>query len=327
MTARYPAHLADRLLGLRPHRDVRLSVRVLALGFPLLIACGGSEGTEERGAGEADRASRRGQSVGSFAKKGGRLRIPDADGKILELEQPPSRLISLVPSATEVLLALDAGSLLVARTRYDTASVLAHLPSVGGGLHPSLETIVAESPQVVVSFAGETDAVSAARLESAGIRVFRIRPESLREIRRTIQDLGRLVGREERADSILADMDRELEELRLKLEGRPRIRAAWLLGGDPPWVVGRGSYLDEVLSLAGGENVFRDMPSPYLPVSPEQFLVRRIDLLLVSPGADSLLPGAPLPKITPPPALERPGPDLARWIRELAQLLHPEAFR
>lgn len=329
MALRCPALRPGWPLGGRPRPPARSFLGpVLALVSGFLGGCGGSEGTGGGGTRSPDhRAPLPAPAEGIPPEGAGKgVRIADAGGRILELAHPPSRLISLVPSATETLLALGAGHLLVARTRYDTASALAHLPSVGGGLHPSLEAIVAAGPQVVVTFAGETDPVTAARLEAAGIAVFRIRPESLGEIRRTIRDLGRLVGRDDRADSILAALDQELEALQRRLQGRPKVRAAWLLGGHPPWVAGPGSYLDEVLGLAGGENVFHDAPSPYLPVSLEEFLVRRIDLILVSPGADSLLTPLPIPRITPPPALERPGPDLARWIRELARLLHPEAF-
>ena len=76
----------------------------------------------------------------------------DDVGRVVTLPRPASRVISLLPAGTETLFALGAGEAVVGRTRYDLEPHLAHLPSVGGGLDPSLETLISLRPDLVVAF-------------------------------------------------------------------------------------------------------------------------------------------------------------------------------
>jgi iron complex transport system substrate-binding protein len=126
---------------------------------------------------------------------------------------------------------------------------------------------------------------------------------------------------------MVAEIDSTLAEIRRRVEGRPRVRVAYILGGSPPWVAGPGTFIDELLTAAGGENSFSDLGALYGPVSPEEFLVREIDLLLAPEGGEFSLPSVRVPLVRVSPALELPGPDLAREAWRLAEILHPEAFR
>src|SRR5690606_7153648 len=96
----------------------------------------------------------------------------DDVGRAVRLEQPARRVISLVPAGTETLFALGAGDRVVGRTRYDVDDAVAHLPSVGGGLDPSLEAIVALAPDLVVAFETASESRIRPRIESLGIPVF-----------------------------------------------------------------------------------------------------------------------------------------------------------
>lgn len=255
------------------------------------------------------------------------LRLVDASGDTILFRDPPRRVISLVPSASQILLALGAGERLAGRTDFDTARALAHLPSVGGGLNPSLEAVMALDPDLVIRFGGESDPTTSLRLDDLGITHLAVRPDGLRDIRRTIRHLGRITGREEEADSILGAMARDLERLEARVAGRPPVRVAYLLGGSPPWVAGPGSYLHELLELAGGVNVFADLEGLYGPVNVEAFLVRNMDLILAPEGIEVALPRIPVPLRRVSPELEIPGPDLARQAWDLARILHPGIFR
>ncbi len=284
----------------------------------LLSACRpGGDASPEPGSGA--RSEARGEDLPG-------LRLTDASGAVVEFPRLPTRILSLVPSGTEILDALGARHLLVGRTDHDTARALASLPSVGGGFHPSLERLVSLQPDLVILFAGESDPTTPSRLRELGIPRFAIRPEGLAGIRESIRQLGLLAGREASADSLVLVLDSTLAEIAARVRDRPRVRVAYILGGNPPWVAGGGSYLDELLRAAGGENVFADLGAPYGPVSPEQFLGRRIDLLLAPEGGEVRLPELGIPLRRVPSALEMPGPGLARWIRELACILHPETL-
>lgn len=243
------------------------------------------------------------------------------------IELPPQRIISLIPSASAILYALGAGPLLVGRTDFDTAPILAHLPSVGGGLHPNLEALVALEPDLVIRFAGESDPNTPLRLDELGISHIALRPDGIQDIRNSILTLGGLTQRVQEAETLLEEIDAVLAEIRSRVGERTPIRVGYLLGGNPPWVAGPGSYIEELLELAGGVNVFSDLTGLYGPVNVELFLVREIDLLLAPEGVEVAIPesGVPLRRVSP--SLEIPGPDLAEDAWALARILHPEAFR
>ena len=242
-------------------------------------------------------------------------------------QEHPSRIVSLIPSATQILLALGAQDLLVGRTEYDTAQVLAHLPSVGGGLQPSMETLVFLEPDLVIRFAGDSDRSTPARLDDLGIAHLEVQPDRIADVQALTEELGDLTGREAEAASLIDRMDATFEEIRTRLQGRIPVRVAYVLGDHPPWVAGPDTFIHELLVAAGGENVFSDLTGLYGPVSPEEFLVRKIDLILTPEGGAVILPNSEIPVVYVPPSFEIPGPDLARSAWELAAIMHPEVFR
>jgi iron complex transport system substrate-binding protein len=204
---------------------------------------------------------------------------------------------------------------------------MAHLPSVGGGLNPSLEAMVALRPDLVIRFAGDSDPTTPLRMDELGIPHLAIRPDGVQDILGIIRTLGVVTGREAAADSLRAHMDATLAEIRSRIRGRRPVRVAYLLGGTPPWVAGPGSYIGELLELAGGVNVFSDLSTLYGPVSVEAFLVREIDLILAPEGKELELPAGGMRVTRVPPSVEIPGPGLAESAWTLAGILHPEAFR
>lgn len=301
----------------------RRGVRLLLL--PVLLLISGCAGDRPGGADEQEGIG--GLRAEGEAPEGFPVRLVDAAGDTILFQDPPGRIISLVPSASQILLALGAGRHLVGRTDFDTARALAHLPSVGGGLNPSLEAIAALDPDLVIRFGGESDPTTSLRLHHLGIPHVAVRPDGLRDIQRTIRQLGMVTGMVAEADSILDAMARDLERLETRVAGRPPVRVAYILGGSPPWVAGPGSYLQELLELAGGVNVFSDLEGLYGPVNAEVFLVREMDLILAPEGAEVVLPEIPTPLRRVSPGLEIPGPELARQAWSLARILHPGAFR
>jgi iron complex transport system substrate-binding protein len=253
--------------------------------------------------------------------------VTDAAGRTWVFHGPPARVVSLVPSATRTLEALGARHLLAGRTAFDTTGSLAHLPSVGGGLHPNLEILLALRPDLVIRHGGQSDRATPRRLDEAGMVHLAVHTRGLDDVRALIRDLGLITDRGPQADSLLEDMDTRFQDIRARIAGRPPVRVAYLLGGNPPWVAGPGTFIHELLTLSGGENVFADLKAPYGPVSPEELLVREIQLVLAPEGSEVFLPSSALPLIRIHPDVEVPGPDLARFARELAALLHPQVFR
>ncbi|MBW3535716.1 MAG: helical backbone metal receptor [Gemmatimonadetes bacterium] len=251
----------------------------------------------------------------------------DAAGRLHAPEEPPGRIVSLVPSATETLRALGAGDRLVGRTRFDTADAIGHLPSVGRGLEPDMESLLALEPDMVIRFAGPSDPDTPERLDRAAIPHFAVRPDGVDDVREMIRELGALVGREAEAASLVADMDRGIAAVRSRVAGRDPVRVAYILGGSPPWVAGSGTFIHELLEAAGGINVFEDLGDLYAPVSVEALLARDVDLFVIAPGAEldrRVRDRAPAREA--PGGLEAPGPELAAAAAALARLLHPGAW-
>jgi len=142
-----------------------------------------------------------------------------------------------------------------------------------------------------------------------------------------MMDLGAVTGFLDRAGELVQEMDTALSGIRERVMGRPRVRVAYILGGNPPWVAGPGTFIEELLISAGGVNSFSDLAVLYGPVSPEEFLVREIDLFLAPEGEDVALPSSKVPLVRVPQSTELPGPDLAQSALLLASILHPEVFR
>ena len=284
----------------------------------LLAAHPGCAETES--AGEASKSPTRDGAAGFPAEV-----VDDSDARHRFVDAP-TRIVSLVPSATETLLALGLRHRLVGRTDYDALPELAELPSVGGGLQPNLEVLVALKPDLVVRFEGESDRATADRLSDLGIPHFSIQPDGIADVQSSIARLGAITGTRGAADSILADIQQALDEVAMRVQHLPRRKVIYLMGGEPPWVAGPGTYIHELMVAGGADNVFGDLDGLYGPISLEELITREVDLILFSgdgvPPQLSAVERAPLPGW-----VEVPGPRLGEAARAIARLIHPGAFR
>jgi len=293
----------------------------------LLAGCGGDDGGRRSGENSSSAAIAASTSEQTRAAAATNTLI-DAAGVVHVFEQPARRIVSLVPSATATLRAIGADVHLVGRTDFDTDAWVAAVPSVGGGLDPNLETLLALQPDLVIRFEGEQDPRTPARLDEFGIRHVGVRPVSLEDIYLTNEIVGVATGLPSRADSLSTAIRTGLQQLAESVAALPRLDIAYVLGGSPPWVAGPDTYITDVVSIAGGDNVFVDLGRPYASISPEELRTRKIDVVLVSSeGAfdENLVPGARIVVIGE--ALEMPGPDVVEAAWRVAELLHGRSLR
>lgn len=231
------------------------------------------------------------------------------------------RVVSLVPSITEMLVALHIGGEFVGRTDFDSEEAVLSLPSVGGGLQPDLEILVSLNPDLVIRFAADSDVETPARLDELGVPHFAVRPESIADVRSILQRLGIVFGRSMVADSIDLEIDRRLAAVAEESSGAAPVRVAFHLGGATPYVAGPGTYIHELITLAGGINVFADLSALYAEVSLEEFLVREIDLLLIAEGGQAPQRLEQIPLATLPESLLFPGPRVSEAAEAVAAAL------
>jgi iron complex transport system substrate-binding protein len=217
--------------------------------------------------------------------------ITDDAGRVVRLDAPPRRIVSLSPATTELLFDLGAGDRVVGRTRWceDPPEALA-VPSVGDGFAPNVEAVVARRPDLVVFYHTASNAEAIAQLEAMGIATVSLRTDRIADFERAARLLGELIGLRERADSLVAALGTELDSLRHAVDPVPAVHAVAIIAWDnPPIVIGATSFLGEIVTLAGGRNVFGDVEQPSLTVSVETIVARDPDLLLVH--SDDSLPG------------------------------------
>ena len=257
-------------------------------------------------------------------------------------EDAPTRVISLIPAATEMVLAMGAGDRLAARTDYDRDTAVADLPSVGQGLTPSLEELMALRPDLVIAWPDNASRSVIARLRELDIAVYTPAIQTLEDITATIEGLGERLGLEDRADSLVASMEAELERVRRAVAGRERPDVLYVVWYDPPTTAGPETFISQLIELAGGRNVFADAPGLWPQVSIEEVVRRDPDILLVPRGEDSpieldrlksatgwrQLRAVRNDRVVPLDAklFNRPGPSVTAAARRLAEILHPQAI-
>jgi iron complex transport system substrate-binding protein len=252
------------------------------------------------------------------------------------------RFVSLVPSLSELIVALGAGGSLAARTDYDTHPDLLSLPSVGGGLDPSLESLVGLGIDVVLMPGGRDAGALGRRLEGLGIEVHIIPTNTVPELYGAIARLGGIFEVTSAADSLSERMERKIAEIAERVEGRTPVPVMYVVASDPPITTGKGTFIDDLIRIAGGRNVFFDSELSWPSVGFES-VVNRDPELLIWPRGEYSTESAEGLKVTPGwqdvPAVRdgrvlfvdgdlfsRPGPGFPTAVRTLAEALHPDAF-
>lgn len=253
---------------------------------------------------------------------------------------PVRRVVTLTPSATELVAAVGAADLLVGVDRYSSHPArVRDLPKVGDFLHPSFEAIVALAPDLVI--ADDVQGEVASGLAAAGIRTLRLPMHTIEDVTRGLAEVGRALQREDAARAVQAEIERALTA------ARGRARAA-----SPPRVLGvvdrevgglgnlvaagPGSYLDELLAVVGATNALADYRVRYVKLSAEQILRARPEIILdLAPAASPDTVRQDWGRLPELPAVQHgrvhvlqdsiylaPGPRIGQAIERLSAIVH-----
>jgi iron complex transport system substrate-binding protein len=196
------------------------------------------------------------------------------------LQPSGPRFVSLAPNLTEMMFAVGAGSNLIGRTSVcDYPAAAAAVPVVGGYGDPSFEMLLALHPDHIL-YVDMLNKDFSARLKERGLDARLVPCLHLDDIPAALAEVGRLAGRPERGDELAASLRSAIETARAAVSNAPRPRVFVAIWDDPLYTVGRGSFVSELVALAGGLNIGDEVDSPYFAASPEWVISRNPEIIL-----------------------------------------------
>lgn len=295
-------------------KSTKCKTRVLLTGFALFLALGCEDTIEEKG----------------------KCAVVDDRGIEVRLSATPERVVSLVPSVTEVIFALGAEEKLVGVTTFCNYPPEAKLrPKVGDFSNPSLERIVSLKPQVVFATMPEQRPI-AEKLENLGLRVFFVQPESVDGILSSIQKVGKVLAKGTVADSLVRELRDGLDCIERLTSNIKRRRVYVEIAANPLMTATDNSFVGELVALAGGINIGKG-PKPYVVINPERIVRKNPQVIILAHPVStpeevkkrigweeiSAVRENRICEIDPDLVL-RPGPRIAEGARELLEKIHPE---
>src|ERR1700683_1098275 len=252
------------------------------------------------------------------------------------------RIVSLVPSVTETLFALGAGDQVVGVSLYDDYPPEAtRLPKVGSFLTPNIEAIAALRPTLVIGRGISSNQRELRALHSMGYETLMVNDDSLTQIEQSIRLIGDRIGKHDAANAIVNSIETSVSEVREKLRAFPARRALMLVGHQPIVAVGPGTYLDDLLKIAGAENIADASAQQWPRLSIEYIMAMRPEVILDGQmGSDPHAPSRFWQTYRTIPAVKQdrvigypedptlhPGPRVGATLERLAKLIHPEAWQ
>jgi len=207
----------------------------------------------------------------------------DASGVAVELPRPPRRIVSLVPSTTEILCALGLGEALVGITVYcvEPRDVVRGKTRIGGEKNPDLEKIRALEPDLVIANIEENVRADIDRLRAWSIPVWVTYPRTVAEGIQLIGELGELTGSPARAAELLRDIEPLHERVRMATARRPPVAVFYPIWRGPYMTINGDTYIHDMLKVCGARNIFADRPERYPTVTLDEVATRRPDVILL----------------------------------------------
>jgi iron complex transport system substrate-binding protein len=269
----------------------------------------------------------------------GGIQVEDDLGNKVVLRAPARTIASLSPSNTEILFAVGCGRRIVLRNKLSSyPKQVLRVPATNAFLL-SPEHVAGFSPDLVLLSHADQNRVAA--LRRIGLAVATFDPRGLEAMLANITAIGKLCGAQARAATLIKDLRARIASVRTAVKGRRRPTVYMENDGtDPlkPWTSGRGSFVDQLITVAGGDNIMGQLNRPYAQISAEEVFARNPDVIVVQGQAEakrlrgrvgwSKLRAVRDGRVATIHAdlLSRPGPRLIQGLELLARSLHPKAF-
>ncbi len=258
----------------------------------------------------------------------------------------PARIISMAPSITEIVFALGLGDRVIGVSDFcDYPPEARKKPRVGGLVNPNMEAIVALDPDLVLALPNATHESLFRSLRQLGINVLTIRNDRLEDLFSMIRKIGEETSTQGAAEEMSERLRAGFSDISERVSSEPRQKVMFIVGVDPLFVAGRGTFIDELITLAGGTNIAGDSFSKYPQIGIEEVIARAPDVILYTSFNYELTPEqeaeakklwSAYPSI---PAVKNgrilglvadyvtlPGPRLILGAEEMARAIHPGQF-
>jgi len=223
------------------------------------------------------------------------LSFKDTVGNEVNISEQPERIISLAPSVTEWLYAIDVGDLMVGRTEFcNYPEEAVELPTVGGFSASSIstETIISLEPDLVIGGSiYQTEVINA--LNDAGMNAFILEPNSIDEIFDTLILLGQVTASLENAEHVVENMRSRIDAVQAIVETispEEHVTVFYEVWNDPYMTATDQTFIGELINMAGGVNIFGGLQEEYPSISAEE-IIEKDPLVILGPSdhGDQLL--------------------------------------
>ncbi len=263
-------------------------------------------------------------------------------GRKVIIEGQPQRIVSLAPSITETLYYLGLEDRVVGVTQFSYYPPEATLkPKVGSYVDVNVEKILTLSPDLVIGTMDGNEAEKVYLLEEAGIAVFIVNPRNVRQAVDTVATVGHVCGISEKGAALSLQLSKRVDNIIAKTRGRKKTLVFLQINLKPIMTVNKNTYLNDLIQLAGGENIAKDEPITYPRISLEEVIRKKPEAIIISSmdrGGQFQEAKSEWERWTTIPAVknqrvhlidsdlvDRPSPRIVEGLEMIARLLHPEA--
>lgn len=270
------------------------------------------------------------------------LALPAGCGKHKTTAAPSPRIVTLAPSITEMAFDMGLGDHVVGVDKYSVLPEGQKRTVVSDAFQPNSEAILAEEPDIVFYNQKDSDFDALRRLKPS-VQLIRLRNDKLADLRASVMKMGEAMKREDLAKAMLQRIDADMDAVVGAVAGKGRPRVLFVLGIDHPSTAGLNTWMDELIGLAGGTNLAsQEGVSEWRDLNVETILKLRPDVLicLTPPGEQNKrtareywmsLKGLPAVQngrvyVTDNQAITIAGSKVGQTAREIAGMIHPEAF-
>jgi len=253
----------------------------------------------------------------------------------------PQRIVSLSPHLTEILFKLGLGDRVVGVTEYsDYPEAAGTKERVGTYVKLNLEKIISLHPDLVIGTREGNPRITVQRLRELGLNVFLVYPKNIQDIFRDIRRIGSVTGAASKAEALASELEQRAGRIAAKVQGLKKPTVFFQLGLNPLYTAGKNTFIDRLITLAGGVNLAGEKTGGYLVYSMEEVLKRGPDVifcaLMHQDHGEALafwkkwqtVPAVRNGRVyvINPDWTNRPSPRIILGLEAMARYLHPEAF-